>query len=410
MNTLSNTKERLYYLDAVRAFALLLGVFFHAGLSFFPFFIGWAVMDISTSHLAATVSLVLHSFRMELFFLVSGYFSHMKFHQMGAKAFLTSRWFRIGIPFIVGWIVLRPLLVSGWVMGSDSMRGEVNIMQGLNQGFGSLLELPHSLLVGTHLWFLYYLMLITLGVIIFRYLTEHLGVLKSKITATADNFINWLAKSFWSPIVAPLPIILCLWFMQRWGVDTPDKSLVPQWPVYFLYLGFYLIGWLLHRQKELLNTLSNITVNKVILCILAIASCIMLAKYEGKPYHQHYQEFKMLFMYTYGLMMWLLATLTIGVCRKLFKKSSPSISYLADASYWIYLVHLPIVIWLQIAVAELAMHWLFKLIAICMLTTLISLFAYHLFVRNTFIGKTLNGKKVRKLSNSDSSSTSLSTP
>ena len=40
---------RLDYLDALRAFALILGVVFHAGLSFMPVFIGWAVMDINTS-------------------------------------------------------------------------------------------------------------------------------------------------------------------------------------------------------------------------------------------------------------------------------------------------------------------------------------------------------------------------
>ena len=42
MNTSPST--RLHYLDATRAFALLLGIVFHASLSFMPVFIGWAVM------------------------------------------------------------------------------------------------------------------------------------------------------------------------------------------------------------------------------------------------------------------------------------------------------------------------------------------------------------------------------
>jgi len=67
--------HRLYYLDAVRAFALLLGIVFHASLSFTPMFLGWAVMDISTSPLVSTFMLVSHSFRMELFFLIAGFFS-----------------------------------------------------------------------------------------------------------------------------------------------------------------------------------------------------------------------------------------------------------------------------------------------------------------------------------------------
>ena len=45
--------SRLDYLDATRAFALVLGIVFHACLSFMPIFMGWAVQDISTSPLVA---------------------------------------------------------------------------------------------------------------------------------------------------------------------------------------------------------------------------------------------------------------------------------------------------------------------------------------------------------------------
>ena len=38
-----STASRLDYLDATRAFALVLGVAFHASMSFLPFFAGWAV-------------------------------------------------------------------------------------------------------------------------------------------------------------------------------------------------------------------------------------------------------------------------------------------------------------------------------------------------------------------------------
>ena len=119
------SNPRLDYLDAVRAFALLLGIVFHASLSFVPVFIGWAVMDISTGSSIMNFILVSHSFRMELFFLIAGFFSHMTFHRRGGGPFIKSRIVRIAIPFVVGWFVLRPLIVSGWVMGGESMRGDV---------------------------------------------------------------------------------------------------------------------------------------------------------------------------------------------------------------------------------------------------------------------------------------------
>ena len=87
--------SRLDYLDATRAFALVLGIVFHACLSFMPVFTGWAVQDISTSPLVAIFMTVSHSFRMETFFLLAGFFSHLTFHRKGAGEFVRSRVLRI---------------------------------------------------------------------------------------------------------------------------------------------------------------------------------------------------------------------------------------------------------------------------------------------------------------------------
>ncbi|MEN9402089.1 MAG: hypothetical protein RL091_792, partial [Verrucomicrobiota bacterium] len=115
---------RLDYLDATRAFALVLGVVFHASLSFVPFFMGWAVQDVSTSQLAANFLLVSHSSRMALFFLLAGFFSQGMLQRRGLGAFLGTRVVRIGVPFAAGWFLLRPLMISGWVIGAASLRGD----------------------------------------------------------------------------------------------------------------------------------------------------------------------------------------------------------------------------------------------------------------------------------------------
>src|SRR5690349_15431869 len=127
--------SRLDYLDATRAFALVLGIVFHACLSFMPIFVGWAVQDVSTSPLVGMFMTVSHSFRMETFFLLAGFFSHLTFHRQGGGEFVRSRVRRIVVPFVVGWFVLRPLLVSGFIMGSASLRGDVHIWDGLVGGF-----------------------------------------------------------------------------------------------------------------------------------------------------------------------------------------------------------------------------------------------------------------------------------
>ncbi len=372
---------RLDYLDAVRAFALLLGIMFHAGLSFMPMYIGWAVMDVSTSAWVAGFTLVSHSFRMELFFLIAGFFSRMTFHGKGLKAFLSTRLARIGIPFVVGWFLLRPLIVSGWIMGAESMRGEVDIPGGLRGGFASLSTLPQDLLVGTHLWFLYYLLLITAITLLGRALLGSVPVVGRTSTQLADALTAWISTSRLGLIALAVPTAGALWMMSGWGMDTPDKSLVPDLPVLAVYSGCFVFGWLLHRQQALLVSFARLTTPRWVLCGASVAACLVLAGFQNDPGHPNLSLYRALFVVSYALMMWSLVALCIGLFKRFFDTPNRVIRYLADASYWLYLAHLPIVVWLQIAVAELPVHWSLKLFTVSALTIAFCTVLYFLFVR-----------------------------
>ena len=389
----TQTSTRLDYLDAVRALALILGVIFHASLSFMPIFIGWAVMDISTSGYVGTFALVSHSFRLELFFLIAGFFGHMKFHQLGVKAFFTSRFVRIAIPFVVGWFVLRPLIESGWIMGGQSMRGDVDIVAALTTSFTNLSHIGEGFLVGTHLWFLYYLLLISLSVVVLRYLVDLNQSVKHYLTQLADGITAWICRCASAILVVSIPTACCLWFMNNWGMDTADKSLMPHIPVFLIYGGFFLFGWLLHRQPALMAQFARLSWAKGIVCMGAIVAAAMLARFEANAGHSQYLLLKACYLLSYAIMMWSMVSLTIGVCKRMFKQPNKTVRYIADASYWLYLIHLPIVVWLQTAFAELPLYWEVKLFCICVITFVISLVLYDLFVRSTFIGATLNGKK-----------------
>ena len=389
--------DRLDYLDAVRAYALILGIVFHASLSFVPVFIGWAVMDVSTSDGVVAFTLISHSFRMPLFFLIAGFFGHMTYHSKGTGAFLRSRFVRIVIPFAAGWFLLRPLLVSGWIMGADSLRGDVDVLSGLIAGFASLGELPNSLFVGTHLWFLYYLTLATGIALILRAAPGLLPSQQSALTGAADRVMTWLANSRAAMPILAVPTAGCLWFMRHWGLDTPDQSLVPHAPVLCLNAGFFLFGWLLHRQPEQIEAFSRLTASRIVLCILALVMVLGLADFEQQPEHPDSQMFKAGFSFAYAALMWTLVSISIGVFKRLFDRPSAAVRYVADASYWLYLVHLPLVVWLQVAVAEWPVHWSLKLGLVSMATILGSLVIYDLFVRSTFIGATLNGRRKPRL-------------
>lgn len=395
MNTSAST-DRLDYLDALRAFALLLGIFFHAALSFSPAYIGWAVMDISTSPLVSVFMLISHSFRMELFFLIAGFFSHMTFHKKGGIPFMRSRLTRIAIPFLVAWFILRPLIVSGWVMGAQSLAGDVEILNGLKLGFLSLSDLPHGILSGTHLWFLYYLLLTTTALLVFRALIAKSKSIQLTITSNIDKFTVWLTHSRFALLTLAIPTAICLNFMNHWGMDTPDQSLVPHVPVFLIYFAFFGLGWILHRQEGAIDTLSKPTIARTSICVTSIAGAVILSDYQSDLSHPYAHFIKAAFSLCYAFMMWTLVILSIGTFKRILDRSNRIVRYIADASYWLYLVHLPIVVWLQIAFAEIEIHWTLKLSAIFGLTFAISLLTYDLFVRSTFIGATLNGRKKKR--------------
>lgn len=143
--TMSPTTPRMDYLDATRAFALLLGVVFHASLSFLPVFIGWAVQDVSTGPVVGWFITVSHCFRLATFFLLAGFFGRMTCQRRGVTDFVRTRLVRIGVPFVVGWFLLKPLLISGWIMGFASLRGDYDFWGAVSEGVASLRTLPSGL-------------------------------------------------------------------------------------------------------------------------------------------------------------------------------------------------------------------------------------------------------------------------
>ena len=314
------------------------------------------------------------------------------FHRKGAGAFVRSRALRIVVPFVVGWFILRPLVVSGWIMGSASLRGDVDVWAGLRGGFQSLSTLPAGIFAGSHLWFLYYVALITALALALRGLLTVTGSWYGALVRRADAVVAWLANSPVSLVILAVPTAAALWFMRFWGMDTPDQ-LLPNIPALVIYGGFFVLGWMLSRQRELLSQFARLTPQRWILAGLGIAAILLLGEIERDPGHPHYVAAHVAYAVSYALTMWSLVFLTIGVFQKLCSRPNAFVRYVADSSYWMYLIHLPIVVWLQIAVAELPLHWSLKLTLVSTATIAMALLTYDLFVRSTFIGWVLNGRR-----------------
>lgn len=107
----ASAESRFFGLDSVRAVAMLLGVLYHAIMFGGGMFGGFGGGSPSAAN---RVMDWIHSFRMPLFFLISGFFCNMMFRKYGLGKYLSKRWVRIFIPF---------LLVLGVLAGIRSMGG-----------------------------------------------------------------------------------------------------------------------------------------------------------------------------------------------------------------------------------------------------------------------------------------------
>ncbi|MEO6276298.1 ATP-binding cassette domain-containing protein [Roseateles sp.] len=380
--------ERLHALDAVRSFALLLGVAFHATMSFLPGLPKgmWAMSDNSPSAFLGEAGFVAHSFRMTLFFFIAGYFARLLHQKLGTAGFWANRGKRIAVPLVVGWMLLFPAIVFVWGWGMQKVfNGAPPAPPETPKTFGAL---PLF-----HLWFLYQLLWLYAGALVVRSVVAVLDkqqVLRNLIDRAVAGSVRWGAAT----LLLGLPVVACLLATPTWfpwlGIPTPDQSLIPQLPATVGFGTAFAFGWLVHRSQGALAAMSARWLPHLVLAAAASATCLYILKTQppfGMP-----DGPKTLFALAFGVSVWAWVFAITGLALRFLSGHSAARRYVADASYWIYLAHLPLVCALQVWVGDWPLHWSVKYPFVVLASLAILLLSYHWLVRSTVIGKLLNGR------------------
>ena len=90
---------------------------------------------------------------------------------------------------------------------------------------------------------------------------------------------------------------------------------------------------------------------------------------------------------------WLMTTGLIGLFRHWLRREVPWVRYLSDASYWIYIAHLPLVVAAQGWVRPWSAPAAVKFLAIVVGSIAVLLASYRILVRPTLLGVLLNGRR-----------------
>lgn len=379
--TTSAVPGRLHGLDALRAAMMLLGLVLHAGVSFTaqPSPV-WPYQADRTSLVFDLLLMVIHLFRMPAFFLMAGFFAALLYRRRGWRGLIENRLRRIALPLIGAWLVLFPL----WATGFDFALGGGDA-DALTATWGRVVDgrrtQPVSLM---HLWFLYYLLLFYAAAVAIGRLAPGIAVAIASVPPAGSR---WVASG---PGVAGLGAItaLALAPMTYPGIDA-DLSLLPAPRIVAAYGLFFASGWWLFEHPRALPELARRT---WALLGCAVPGSLLYVALVLSPLRRSAPG-QALALLTAGIIIWCWVLGLVGFFLRYCSGSASWRRYVADAAYWVYLVHVVVIIWTvgALAPSDLRARWQF-LIALAV-GTVVSFATYHYGVRSTVVGEWLNGRR-----------------
>lgn len=421
----SEDRPRYFEFDALRATAILLVVTLHAGLAYTRLDIPrllWGVRQPSEHLGFDLLSWWAMGVSVPLFFAISGFFAAEVERVRGPVEFLRSRARRVIVPMLATGPIL--LLVcffawaGGWLATGRCTLNEIRRMRFLDPAIEADLYGP------AHLWFLLYLVPMLLA---FGWLRKaradrkalrakargdltarrnrvgaNRGLRRWKVRAdraaagAAPRGWRWLLTP-WAPLALAVPTMIAM----RVGREFVGVDLALDRHNTFLlspirlghYAAFFAVGVGLHRVRDGLGALAAWGWWWLAASVPVFAARAWLLPRDWSGTLGSWESLAL--AASGALFSWLTVFGLIGVYRRHLARRSEPVRYLAEASYWIYLAHLPVVGLLQAALILAPIPTALKFAATLATTLALGLASYHVLVRRTAFGRFLGGGKPR---------------
>ncbi|MFC1922896.1 acyltransferase family protein [Chloroflexota bacterium] len=336
--------SRLFFIDHLRAALVILVVLHHVALVYgagAPFYYSEPPF---TDPLAYIVMLVFVLFNQAWFmgalFLIAGYFTPRSFERKGSGSFLKGRLVRLGIPLIIWIFVISPISSIGYWQMPAELTG---IMDPLTwQAYPFLLGMGVA-------WFIALLLIFNFGYAAWRWLTKN---------RTASSLSDPAPPSYLGIGIFVLALALASYLfriiipMGKEVLDFPTLSYLPQ------YLSLFVVGTVAYRRNWFRTLPSSMgvvgfvtaLVAGVLLFPLALSgSLFSLALTESAGFVGNGTWESAVYalwdsIFAVGM---ILAAITFF--RRFFSAERSLGTFLSQQSYAVYIIHIPIVVFIGIA-------------------------------------------------------------
>ncbi len=377
------TPQRFHAFDALRGSMMVLGVALHSATAYSTFPDVWWLKDPHTSRWADLFILWIHSFRLPLFFVMSGFFAALLVERRGVRGFLRNRAARLLLPFLLGMVSMYPFLkiasVYCWFAARDAApwrRLEAWVAEG---------RLWRAL-EPMHLWFLIVLMILCMAAA-----AAEPWLRRALAGAWFGRLLVWRTM----PALSAAVTFATLLPMRLGVLDTPD-GFVPHPRVVLAYAVFFVFGWGLYLHRERLAELKRFGAGAVAggaVCAVFAAGAIE-RQVAVQPQWNRLAHDGAAVLTAMGC--WLSLLGLTGIALRRLSEESPRWRYVSDAAYWVYLFHPPVLVAVQIPMLRLGWPAEAKFLAGIAFAVPVLFWTYGRWVRGSCLGALLNGRRMER--------------
>jgi peptidoglycan/LPS O-acetylase OafA/YrhL len=376
-------------INAARVFASLLVVIFHAAVPYMTSPIPlWVVHD-TAQHISVDMLIFwVNGFAMPLFFLLGGWSIAKSSIQRPFLGFAWHRINRLGQTFLLALVLIVPILLLTWGIGL--LYTERLTMANLTR-----LNFPSSLrshLGPCHLWFLEYLLLLSIAWAAIARIGQRLPRLHGWIQG---KYLEPILGSAWGALLLSVPAALILMF----DMEAPFR-LIPEFAIdtsRLMYYFVFLVGgvWLANQPRAyaILSAMAPLNL------LMATAVFIVLDPLTLSVFARTLVDSaRWLVVCLQPIFAWSMVLGFLGAAIRWCGRPNETIRYNHEASFWVYLAHLPVVCIVQLMLLEWQLQPWIKLSIAAASGFLISLISYELCVRYSFLGSVINGRRIQHVS------------
>ncbi len=353
---------RFLYMDFARSILMLIGIVYHSAQVYSSS--KWRISCNDTNVVFDYIISFVHSFRMESFYLISGFFSAMLIRKYGHNKFLVNRIARFLIPIFTLGLPLNYLMDLYSANRPSSLAEIVNLNYFFNGSW-----------IG-HLWFVANL---TIYVILSLYIYK---LIPYKIK---NKFYYYLSFCI-------IPIFQFLILRIVWRLPEPfdgSSIFIFNTGLLYSYLPYFLLGMFLFKNKVFLQHISGNFYELLLILILLLIT-------KNRFNNEYIVELLV------NINKVALVYLTIGFFYNFFDFNNHYIKNISIASYSIYIVHQPIVVALSYFLVKTNINNFLQFFIVITLTYFLG-YAFHFSIveRNDLLKFLLNGKIYRSAKQRD---------